>query len=186
MPVTDEELRGMALQALNMAKRELERGKPLGCFMATHHAGENIHRMDMVEKLLAEKLGEDWLNDEDKKDIGFGLMRQLLGVAWNNVEPPDAFIIVTEANRFEPTKKMQKLPQEEQLAIANGGHAGHHRAVREGYFKLVDCLHALAQTPERVCLYVQPVDPPRFVGQPRVEFFDQKNFGGRLKMYGDA
>jgi hypothetical protein len=44
--MTDAELKGLALQALNMAKRDLERNNRLGCFLASHHAGEGIHRMD--------------------------------------------------------------------------------------------------------------------------------------------
>jgi hypothetical protein len=92
---------------------------------------------------------------------------------------PDAAIIVTAGNAFKPTEKLQKLSFEERQTILNGG-----LAVREGLLELVDCLSALAQTPERVCHYVQTVDHRWSVGQPEVRFFDQKDFDGRMKMYG--
>jgi hypothetical protein len=96
---------------------------------------------------------------------------------------PDAFIIVTAGNAFKPTEKLQKLSFQERQTILNGGQDRHHLPVREGLPELVDCLSALAQTPERVCRYVQTVDHGWSVGQPEVRFFDQKDFDGRMKMY---
>jgi hypothetical protein len=94
-------------------------------------------------------------------------MREYVGKAWGGVVPPDAFVIVTAANSFRPTEKMQKLPFEKQKALSYGSPKTRHQAVRDGYFTLVDCLSAVAQTPERVCHYVQAVDPPWLVASSR-------------------
>jgi hypothetical protein len=79
--------------------------------------------------------------------------------------------------------KFRELTREEQMKIVDSaGHAGHHRAVKAGYLRIIDSLTALVQTPERVCNYMIDVDHPE--EPPMVQCFDQSQFDGRIKMYG--
>lgn len=180
--MTDEALKGIAFQAVNMAKRDMLRKEWASCLLASWHEGEQLHRMAKIERLIRERLGEDWLNSGEKKDIAFGLMRTFIQIA-----PPDAFVFVTAINRFVPTPKLRALPHEEILRILDQGHEGHHQAVRNGLLELQDALAATAQTSERVCMYVQQVGwGGAFIGQPEVNIGPLEDFDGRMKMYGKA
>jgi hypothetical protein len=181
MKMTDAQLRGLSLQALNMAKRELERGT-FNCVLASYHEGESLHRMSSIERTLIERLGKEWLSSGHTKDAGFGVLKMATAAL-----PPDAMVIVTGANFFEPTERLLALSQEEQRAILGQSHDDNHRASKEGWLTVCDALVSIAQTPERVCNYVQKMAVERrvhFLGQPVVQLFDQRAFDGRLKLYG--
>ncbi len=72
--MTDQEMLGLAAQALNMAKRDLEAGN-FNFLLAGYFEGEALHRMKKVEELILKHLGENWLNSGQTKDVGFGVMR---------------------------------------------------------------------------------------------------------------
>jgi len=178
--MTDAELQGLTLQALNMAKKDIER-KQFNFLLAIYHTGEGLHRMRRIEAHLSALAGEGWLNNGAAKDRVFGIIRMLV-----DAKPPNAFIFVTSSNMFLPTAKMRAMPLEEQKKLVDGGHDAHHEAVKQGLYTLTDCLSAVSQSPERVCLYTQPVaSDGSFRDQPEVHFIDQDCFGGRLKMFGE-
>lgn len=179
--MTDAQLEGIAAQALNLAKRDQERGR-FNFLLATFHQEDGaLHRMTKIEALIIANLGEEWLNDGAAKDLGFGLLRKAVGLM-----PPDAIIFVTAANMFKPTEKMKKLPFEEQERRARLGHDENHRLAKQGYYEIIDCLIAVAQTPERVCHRIQPVAPRgQTPDAPHTQMFDQKHFDGRMKFYGE-
>lgn len=179
--MTDPQLIGLARQALNMMKTAMERGHR-GILLANYYEGEGVHRMDRVEKILADLLGEDWLDHGGKKDAAFMVLRKATEVF---PQKPDAIIIVTASNMFKPTEKMQALPLEKQKKLINQGHDRHHKLAAEGYLKLIDSFTALVQTPERACISTQEVDGQFFVGQPDTRCLNQAEFGGRLKMFGE-
>jgi hypothetical protein len=180
--MTDAQLQGLAAQALNMAKREMERGS-FNFLLASWHEGETLHRMRTIERTIIEKLGEDWLNGGRTKDLGFGLLKLATAML-----PPDAMVFVCVSNFFEPTERLLALSLEEQHKTLGQTHDGHHQAVKEGLLKLCDALTAVAQTPERMCSYMQKVAVGRrvvrFLDQPVVQLFDQSDFSGRMKLYG--
>jgi hypothetical protein len=88
-------------------------------------------------------------------------------------------------NLFAPTEKLVALGHDAMKKLVDQGHDRHHEAVKEGLLSVHDALMGLAQTANRVCMYHQPYDRGRFVGQPQVSFHDQGVFGGNLKMYGE-
>jgi hypothetical protein len=92
--------------------------------------------------------------------------------------------MVTAANCFKQTKAFDTLSPQEQQAIWDAGHDRHHEAVKEGLFSIHDAMVAMAQNPQRVCWYTQPVHHGRFIDKPEVRFCDQRDLEGRLKMYG--
>lgn len=178
--MTDPQLQGLALQALNLAKKDYERGH-FSFLLASYSEGETIHRMKRVEATISEKLGSDWLNDARKKDAAFGILRAISMVA-----PVDALMIVTGCNMFVPTPALLERPIEEQGALMHHGHDRHHKAVKEGLLSVADGLVSVAQTPLRMCSYVQRIGRAGFLDAPEVHFFDQCNFAGRLKMFGKS
>ena len=178
--MTDAELQGISAQALNMAKRDLDRGNFNFLLAVYHQADEQkLHRMVKVEELIIKKMGEEWLNDGLRKDIGFRIIRE--AVDWM---PPEAVVFVTACNMFTPTEKLSKLPVEERRKLLDGGHDRHHEAVQTGLLAIGEGLLAIAQTPERVCMYQQKVEKLTFTGHPETKFFPQADFGGRMKMFG--
>jgi hypothetical protein len=180
--MTDSELQGLAAQALNMAKQEYKAGTfkyLLACYFEKNGVG--IERLPRIEALLREKLGEGWMNSEEKKSIGF----RNLKLAVQHLQP-DAFVIVTETNMFRPTPALAAMSGEERKAVLDGPHERHHQAAREGLLEIVDSLSASAQNSERLCMYIQPVTAQGdFEGPPIVHLLDQKHFSGRLKFYGE-
>jgi hypothetical protein len=181
MAITDSQLQGISLQALNMAKRDWAHG-PFNVLLASYHEGEGLHRMRRIERLLIKSLGEDWLNNDRTKDQGFGVLKTATATL-----PPDAVVIVTASNCFEPTPGLLALSFEEQQTIMGDGHDDQHSAVKEGWLTVSDALTAFAQNPERVCISTQKLllvsKTVRPIGQPIVQFFDQSDFKGRLKLY---
>jgi hypothetical protein len=179
--LSDEELKGIAAQALNMAKRDAERGG-FNFLLAAYNLGDTppLHRMSQIEALIIKRLGEDWLNHGHTKDFGFKVLRTCIDML-----PPDAVAFVTMCNGFSPTEKFHGLDPEEQRKLVDAGHKVHHQMVKDGLLTVCDVLSALAQTPERVCQYVQKLDEHgRLTGQPEVGFSPQENFDGRIKMFG--
>jgi len=174
--MTDPELEGIARQSLNMMKRDAECGKLNFFIGACAYEGEPLHRMRKIEQQLIDRCGERWLNDERMKSRAFHTMRLIFSLL-----PPAAIVFGTAANMFRTTKKFDQLPAEEQEQMLDGGHDRHHTAVKRGLMTIEDVLQATAQTPQRVCIsqwirgHTQP-EPPHFL--------DQKDFAGRLKMFG--
>ena len=183
--MTDEELTGLARQALNIAGKAWENTDYGGMVLASYHAGEGICRMEPVEKLIEAKLGQRWLDDERLKDIGYGVLREVVDMFATSSAAPDAIVMVTASNMFLPTPKFQALPIEKQKWLINSSNKDHHRLAAEGYLRVVDSRTAVVQTPERVCCCTQEVAGDRLVGQPTVKHFAQDEFSGRLKMFGE-
>jgi hypothetical protein len=179
--MTDAQLKGIATQALNMAKLDLERGN-LNFLLAAYIESlqPKLMRMDKVEKLIIERLGENWLNNGATKDLGFGLLRVCV-----DLMPPDAVVVVTICNGFSPTAKFHELTPEQKTEMINASHKRHHRAVEEGLLSVCDVLMAVAQTPERVVMCTRRVVRGEFDGQPEYRCAAQEEFGGRLKMFGE-
>jgi len=179
--MTDAQLQGIAAQALNLAKRDLERHRFNFLLAAYHECDEKkLYRMSEVEALLIERLGESWLNHGKTKDIGFQLLRLAVDTL-----PPDAVVFAFACNSFKPTPKLQAMTRAQQVELIKAGHDRHNQAVKEGLMSVCDALTVTVQTPERVCLYRQNMDrhhEPE--GKPDTLFFPQAEFGGRLKMYG--
>ena len=148
--MNDAELQGLAAQALNLAKRDIEHGTGFAFLFAAYHKDEGMMRMSSIERIIARKLGKNWLDDDVAKDIAYGLLRMAILTL-----PPDAVIIVSGATGFEPTEAGLALPEEKQEEIRRGDL---HQAVRDGYAKPHNVLVAIAQTPERVCSAVQDHD----------------------------
>jgi len=121
--LTDAELQGIALQALNMAKRDLLQHK-FNFLVGAYHHGEGLHRMRKIETLLIETLGEDWLNGGRTKDAGFGVLRSAV-----ERMPPDAVVFVSIVNQFMAAEKLRTLGEEEARELLNSTHDRHHRAV---------------------------------------------------------
>jgi hypothetical protein len=180
--MTDQELQGIAWQALNMAKTDLEHGNEFSGLIATYFEGEGLRRMTRIEKQIREQIGIDWLNNGAAKDAVFDVLR--MGA---RVQPVDGFVFVTAANYFRSTEKLTALdPAEVERQLAKG-HDHHHRMAKEGLLTIQDSLIATAQTPERACIIVQAVGPKgEFVDKPDTRYFDQAEFDGRLKMFGEG
>lgn len=177
--LTDRELEGLAAQAFNMARRDLEQRRGFNCLLASYHAGESLHRMERLERLLAEKLGERWVGDASVKEAAFDLIRMATGML-----PPDAIVIATVVNRFVPTEKFHEEAFEKRQELAATGPSGWRQGVEDGYFRMCTALHAVAQTPSRVCVYIQNDAEAREPGRPEVSFWAQDEFRGNLKMFG--
>jgi hypothetical protein len=179
--MTDAQLEGIAAQALNLARLDLERGK-FNFLVACYHDGRGLHRMSTLESDINAKLGEGWLNSGETKDAAFGLFRFCVDIL-----PPDAFIFVSVGNEFRPTAKLLALDEAKRLEIIGAGHDRHHRAVAEGLMTVRDVLQAVAQTPTQVCLRRQPCTPRGMSldEPPTTRMMPQDRFSGRLKMYGD-
>lgn len=175
--ITDGLLKGMCLQAANMAKTDLRYRHQLNGILAIYNQGEGLHRLRKIEQFAEEKVGKDWLNSGRAKDMIFGA---LCGGA-TRIEP-DAIVICTGVDQYQQTPAFDALPYEERQRIA---HSGHPRDL-PAYFQPHDALMAVAQTPERACLYLQKMQVPGFllIGEPKIHFLNQSEFDGRLKMYG--
>jgi hypothetical protein len=178
-PVSDAELQGIAAQAFNMFKRDVERRK-FNFLLASYHAGQGIHRMAIIEAEIVERLGEDWLNGGRTKDIGFRMLRLA-----TKLLPPDAVIFGSVVNHFRQTAKLGELTDKQRHDLIGGGHDRQHQAVKEGYLTVCDALAVVAQTPKRVCFYQQDFDRRlEPVGAPKTTLCGQDEFDGRMKMYG--
>src|SRR5215467_9870824 len=152
--MTDKQLQGLVMQALNLAKQDRQYNRWRGFLLASWDQGGTLKRMRKVEQTIIDLAGEDWLNDGRLKDRAFGILR--LG---NKLAPRDAMIFVTACNRFTSTPKLRALPQEEIDRLMKAGHKRHHEAVAEGLLELQDAFMAMAQTPERVCVCTQQAGP---------------------------
>lgn len=179
--MTDAELKGIAAQALNMAKLDLERGT-FSFLFALYFEEEDppLRRLRNIEQLISERLGKDWLNFDDKKALAFRILREGASVA-----PPDAIVIATAINSFRSTERFNALPEAQQRKIEKRGMRAIRKAVTAGLFTRADGIQVVVQTPERVCHCVQDFDSNHQpVGGPRIQLVPQSNFGGRLKMFG--
>lgn len=183
--MTDEELKGIAAQCLNLFRKDQREGKNTNALLASIYLEDGIprlHRMEQIEAKLVEVLGPRWIDSGAAKDVAFGFLRTA-----TDSMPPDGFAIVTAINRFRPTAAFDALSEAEQRKVLNEGHDGHHRAVERGLMELEDGMSALVQTAERGCLYVQTLDQEgELAGRPDVNLFAQAEFDGRLKMYGQS
>jgi hypothetical protein len=180
--IDEAALRGIGAQALNIAKRDLQRGG-FNFMVATYDISDDppLHRLSDLEKELIERLGEDWLNDGRCKDAAFQVFRMAVDML-----PPDAFVFVTPTNQFRPGPKWLEISDEEKRALLDSGHNRHHEAVAQGLLVRLDMLMAHVQTPELVGMYLHEWSTQLkcFVGQPEWLCDAQENFDGRLKMFG--
>jgi len=180
--VTDKQLEGLAMQALNLAKTDRQYKRWRGFLVADWHEGGQLHRMRKVERTIIELAGEDWLDHGDLKSRAFGIMRMV--VKFLN---PGALVFVTACNRFVATPQLMALPKKEIEQLMNASHERHHEAAAEGLLELQDAFIATAQTAERVCTCTHRVGRRgALLGQPEVQFFPQAHFDGRMKMYGEG
>ena len=170
--MTDAALQGMALQSLNMAKRDLERGK-FNFLLAAYHEGEGLRRMRSVETLVIEKLGRGWLNDARAKDAGFWVLRKA-----TEIHPPDAIAFAALASEMRPTEKMKALSPEEQRRLLESND------MVDGFMVSQDVVYITAQTPLRVCTCVQKVYRHRYIDAPELKIGDMTKFSGRSKLFG--
>lgn len=173
--ITDEELRGLAHQGLNILKYRIDHDQRRW-LLASYHIGESLHPMTHVEEQIDRKAGEEWLNNASKKAAVFKMLRSS-----NEFLPPDAIAIAFGANGFKVTDKGNALPPEKLRAILIGGHERHHTAVIEGYMEVDDILACVVQTPERVAFANLPRVPDAVI---KCNFMDQSDFTGSLKMFG--
>lgn len=169
------------MQALNLAKSDMQFKRWNSFLLACYHGGQ-LHRMRKVERLIEERLGEDWLNHGEAKDWGYGLIRLCM-----KLSPPDAVIFVMAVNKFTPTEKLLAASPEIKQEFIDGGHDRQHQGVKEGYFEVRDALCAISQSPETVCIVTQPLlRYGVFTDQPDIHTFRQAGFDGRMKMYGEG
>lgn len=177
--VTDAELQGLAAQAFNLARHDLEQDKFIW-LLASYHHPEPLYRMSRVEALINAKFGNNWLNDGCKKDYAFEALR-----AATMYRPPDAIVFASVCNMFEATELFRSLPPYEQAKLMEGGHDAHHAGVKKGFFRCVDGLVTVAQTPARVCHQTQRLLHGTPLGTPAVHFINADDFTGRLKLYAE-
>ncbi len=181
--ISEAELKGLAVQALNMATRDLEQGISFNFMVAVYDAGMNppLHRARYVEKLVVDVLGETWMNGDVTKDCGFAVLRTAVTLL-----PPDAVVIVSGGNGFKVTAKFRsELSPEQQQELFNASHARHHEAVKEGYLSVNDILVASAQTPALAGQWWRGVEGGRVVGELEGFITSQECLQGRLKMFGE-
>ena len=178
--MTDDELKGIAAQAYNLAKLDRERGQ-FNFLLASYTVGEGLYRMKRIEAFIVKKLGEDWLNHGATKDIGFGMIR-----AANETLPVDAIVFATAINKFGPSKRLLAMKPKERAKFAHPTSADEcRRLVERGLMTIQDSMMCNVQTPKRICMYVRAVEHGRETGDPaEVTFFDTDKFDGRLKMFG--
>lgn len=157
----DNQLEALGLQAINMFKADYRHGFAL----VSYYEGEGARRMRLLEDTIVEKAGEDWLNNWHLKARVFQIIR--IG---NMITPPAAMAHVSAANKFVFTKKGEALPPEKLQELLHGGHDRHHRAVREGYMRCIDCICANVQTPERVVAVILATGEERPTVQLRAAY----------------
>jgi hypothetical protein len=174
--MTDEKLKFLAKQCAAMAKTELRTKGEINCILVSYHQDCGLHRMRKVEKLIVELAGEGWLNSPARKERAFGIL-----CAANALSPvpPEAMVIVTVADQWVGNEAFAALPPEEQQRIYE------ENPRNRLYFAPRDVVIATAQTPERLCMYWQRLQGTLLIGEPHADFFNQAEFSGNLKVYGD-
>src|SRR5580704_15563789 len=111
--MTDQLLKGLAFQVINMAKNEIRYKHQLNGILAIYNeGGEGLHRMRGIEKIAEEKAGVAWLNSGRAKDIVFGVMCGASQELW-----PDAIVVSTIVDAFDPLPAFLELPEEERERI---------------------------------------------------------------------
>ena len=178
--LSDPELEGIAAQAYNMAKHDLELNR-FNFLLASYHSEDTIklHRMSNIEAWVLLQFGEDWLNDERSKDIAFFMLRRA-----NLALPAEAIAFASAGNGFAATAKFWELAPEKRKELLDSGHRRHHQAVAEGLLQVDNMLGAIVQTSERVCVYDQVLDAHNHaIGKPVTRFWPQSEWDGRMKMY---
>ncbi len=173
--MTDQELIGMAAQTANLAKRDGERGGLNFVLFVKLSPAHQAKRMEKIEKLIIDNVGEDWLDHDKQKDRGFGVLAILFSILL-----PEAVALATGTNMYQPTERFDAEPEAERHRIWHGGTDVHTWAVKRGLLEVKDGLGIVAQTPERVCIYNDVFDGK----PPRCEVFDQGEYFGRTKFYG--
>jgi hypothetical protein len=171
--MTDQELEGLARQALNILHTEIRNAGRCSFFLGYHIPGAGLRRMPKVEALIVARLGEDWLNHGGKKELAFGLLRVCATMA-----RPEAVVLVTPMNHYRATDAFLKLPPDRQKFYSASANRN-REAVARGYMTVDDSLTALAQTPERVCISSLITGQE----QPLTNFWRQDEYDGRTKFY---
>lgn len=68
--MTDKQLQGLAMQALNLAKQDRQYKRWRGFLLATYHEGGQLYRMRRVERTINKLAGDDWLNLCGPRGVG--------------------------------------------------------------------------------------------------------------------
>jgi cyclophilin family peptidyl-prolyl cis-trans isomerase len=174
--MTDAELQGIAAQAFNMARRQMEQETNFSGLFAVYHHDGGLRRWLMVEQLIVQRMGHDWLNKGHAKTLVFTILR--LGVVTTN---PEAVVFGSVVNEFPPTSKMRKLSLEKQKELIERVNRDPHLIAAQGFAEMRAALMILAQTADRVCMYTKPLG----IEEPAsTKMSDQQDFGGRMKLYG--
>ena len=178
--MTDEELAGIAHQALNMAKTHREQKGSLSIVLGACFDGRLVRLTDIEEK-IEQDFGENWMDDARKKDRIFGTIRRMVDFV-----KPDGMAFVSTANQFVPTPLLfERYPTHEQIkAELDCGHDRHWEMVNEGLLEVRDVLSVTVQTPERVLMGSIEVLKAGY-GTLESHVGPQAQLGGRFKMYGE-
>ncbi len=163
-----------------MALQDLIATHRFECVIAVKAEGEALHRMASVEKNIKARLGVDWLNHGQKKAVAFRMLTVALSVI-----RMEAFVFVHAGIKFDPTPKLMALDEATRHQLMNQGHPKHHEMVKQGLLTVHDVLSSVAQTPERVCTYIQAINPETWgkIGEPEVLMFSQSEFHGNVKVF---
>jgi len=185
--MTDELLKGHTAQVLNMAMTDARKEGGLHIVIAAYHAEDQqpLHRMRMIENQIEKRFGRNWLNNGPMKDAVYATLRLCF-----NTMPPEAVFLAFQVHNFKHTDKWEALSPEEQQPLVrriSKSHAEQWVMVKEGWLEPGDGIVCVGQTPLRVCMGMQALKGPgrQLDGQPHLEIWDQHEFSGRLKMFGD-
>jgi hypothetical protein len=183
--LTDQLLKGLAAQVANMAKTELRYRHELNGILASYHEGEGLHRMRKIELMVQGVAGKDWLNHDHAKDMLFAVLRVANLRHAAGVTMPDALVIATAGDAYLTNDAYAALSDAERAALEDLLDRGEtHRRDHPKYFDTWECLSVVSQSADRVCIYHQKFERGLLIGEPKIDFFDQSQFSGRLKLYG--
>jgi hypothetical protein len=129
-----------------------------------------------LEQSIRDEAGDNWLNSWRAKDLVFGTLA--CGAA---MMPPAAIIFASIINDWRSQPAFNELPEEKRVQILN------EAAPRKypSYFVAQDALMSIGQSPERVCLLRQRLEPDGSLsGEPDITFIAQADFSGRGKLFG--
>ena len=166
-PVSDELLRGLAVQAFNMAKRDVERD----CFNFL---------VASYTRAKASTAWQWWNAKSSKGSAKTGsttaARRQSASrslVSASTSHRPNAVIIGTAINRFKATAKLRARPVTDRRRCSTRNHDRHHEAVAEGLLEVCNALFVSVQTPEKMLLYTQDFNRGGARGAPDVQLSAQ-------------
>lgn len=90
--MTDEQMKGLAHQALNMIRTQrAKRERPFVYFLGVAHSGV-LTRMERVEDLIVATEGPHWPGNDDAKERVFSTFRRATQTP-GELEPPQAYVL---------------------------------------------------------------------------------------------